>query len=291
MENERVSNTLHLEMVTKRYRRGGPWVLSGLDLALEEGSLTSVAGANGSGKSTLLRIAAGVSAPSGGVARVPRRVGYVPERQAARCNFSAAEYLSHMGRIRGLDADGVGRRGAELLMRLAVRPGPEVSWNKLSKGNRQKVVIAQAFLEPLDVIVLDEPFSGLDADAQAALNKLIAEVRAQGTSVLVSSHTAPADVTRAYRLVGGRLEVDARPTPLPGADRLVRRVELVRWADGGRAEGLTGRPAVVSWQSAAEGTRLILHVAPEGCDDLIRMALDLGWSVHSVVPIGDDREG
>ena len=165
--NERMSTVLSLRAVTKRYWRRGPWVLSGADLSLEGGSLTSIEGANGSGKSTLLRIAAGVTSPSGGTAVVPSKVGYVPERQAGRCKFSGAEYLTHMGRIRGLDPDRARRTGAELLTRLGVRPGPEVSWNDLSKGNRQKVVVAQAFLGRLDAVILDEPYSGLDDEARA----------------------------------------------------------------------------------------------------------------------------
>ena len=280
--NERMSTVLSLRAVTKRYWRRGPWVLSGADLSLEGGSLTSIEGANGSGKSTLLRIAAGVTSPSGGTAVVPSKVGYVPERQAGRCKFSGAEYLTHMGRIRGLDPDRARRTGAELLTRLGVRPGPEVSWNDLSKGNRQKVVVAQAFLGRLDAVILDEPYSGLDDEARAALSQLIVEARTHGTSVLMSSHDTPADISRSYRIVGGRLE---QGTDAHSTKGQIVRVELVHRGNGNGSDELTQRSDVVKWEVTSEGSRLVLNVVLTDGDNLLRAALDLGWSVRSLIPI------
>jgi ABC-type multidrug transport system ATPase subunit len=115
-----------------------------------------------------MRIAAGVTSPSGGTTSIPRRLGYVPERQAASGKFTGDEYLAHMGRIRGFDPASVQKRGGELLERLNLRPDPHAQWERLSKGNRQKVIIAQAFLGDFDGIVLDEPFSGLDGEARTA---------------------------------------------------------------------------------------------------------------------------
>jgi ABC-2 type transport system ATP-binding protein len=280
-----MSSVLSLRAVTKRYRRRGPWVLSGADLSLEKGSLTSIVGANGSGKSTVLRIAAGVTSPSDGRAVVPRRVGYVPERQAGRCKFSGAEYVTHMGRIRGLDTDGATKAGTELLMRLGLRPGPDVSWNELSKGNRQKVVVAQAFLGRLDAVVLDEPYSGLDETARAVLTQLITEVRTQGTPVLLSSHDFPAGMSQSYCIVGGHLEERA-PTPPPATKaQPMRRVDLGHQGGGHALDELTRRSDVVRWEATPEGTGLVLEVIASGSDSLIRAALDLGCTVRSVVPI------
>jgi ABC-type multidrug transport system ATPase subunit len=259
-------------------------VLSGADLSLEPGSLTSIVGSNGSGKSTLLRIAAGVSSPSGGAADVPNRVGFVPERQAARGKFTGAEYLAHMGRIRGLDSQEATAAGAELLRRLGVRPGPGVPWDQLSKGNRQKVVLAQAFLGPLDAVILDEPYSGLDDDARVALNDLISEARAQRTSVMLSSHDVPPGVRQTYRIVEGRVERADSASPST-KKTYSRRVELLRTRGEASPEALTGRTEVLKWEIDPEGLGLVLEVLPAGCDELIRAALELGWSVASVVPI------
>lgn len=279
-----MSAVLALRGVTKKYQWRGPWVLSGADLSLEPGSLTSIVGSNGSGKSTLLRIAAGVSAPSGGVADVPSQVGFVPERQAGRGKFTGAEYLAHMGRIRGLDSQEATAGGAELLLRLGVRPGPGVPWDQLSKGNRQKVVLAQAFFGPLDAIILDEPYSGLDDDARLALNDLISEVRALGTSVILSSHDVPPGFRQTYRIVEGRVEPADSASP-PTRKTHLRRVELLRNRGWASPEVLTGRTEVLRCEIDPKGLGLVLEVLPAGCDELIRAALDLGWSVVSIVPI------
>jgi ABC-type Mn2+/Zn2+ transport system ATPase subunit len=280
---------LELRRVTKRYGWRSPFVLAGADLSLEAGTLTSIVGANGSGKSTLLRIGAGVSSPSGGSVRVPGRVGYVPEKQAARNGFSGAEYLAHLGRIRGLPHRVITSRGKELLERLVVRPGPDVPWNNLSKGNRQKVVLAQAFLGQLDLIVLDEPSNGLDGASQHVLAELVAEARASGTSVLVSSHDVPSGVSRAYRLADGRLEEHAVVGSRGEADDSGRRVELSRPDRRPSVEALTRCDGVMSWQLGLAGSELVLDVSSGESDGLIRSALDLGWSVRSVARIDSAR--
>ena len=128
-------------------------MLGGIDLELEAGSRTVIVGANGSGKSTLLRIGAGVSWPNDGTVKLPVRIGYVPERLAARTKFTGMEYLAHMGRIKGLDAEAINARSRELLQRLDLQPSPNEPIDSLSKGNRQKVVIAQAFLGPVELLV------------------------------------------------------------------------------------------------------------------------------------------
>lgn len=284
-----MSAVLTLRGITKKYHWRGPWVLSGADLSLEPGSLISIVGSNGSGKSTLLRIAAGVSSPSGGAADIPKRVGFVPERQAGRGKFTGAEYLAHMGRIRGLDSQEAAATGAELLRRLGVRPGPGVPWDQLSKGNRQKVVLAQAFLGPLDAVILDEPYSGLDDDARVALNDLISAARGQGTSIMLSSHDVPPGVRQTYRIVGGRIE--RADSSSPSSKTHLRRVELLRNRGDAASEELTGRAEVLKWEIDPAEPRLVLEVMPAGCDELIKAALDLGWSVISVVSLQANEKG
>jgi ABC-type Mn2+/Zn2+ transport system ATPase subunit len=290
-DNESVTTkVLELRGVTKRYGWRSPLVLSGADLSLEAGTLTSIVGANGSGKSTLLRIGAGVTSASGGSVQGPRRVGYVPEKQAARNKFTGAEYLAHMGRIRGLPQRTITRRANELSERLGVVPGPHVSCNNLSKGNRQKVVLAQAFLGQLDLIVLDEPTNGLDRASHQVLDELVAEARAGGTSVLVSSHDAPSGLSRTYRLSDGLLE-ECAPAGSGGGtdDNRVRRVELIRRDEQPSVDALTRRNGVIRWQLGPQGLGLVLDVSSGSCDDLIRAALDLDWSVRSLVPIDSAR--
>jgi ABC-2 type transport system ATP-binding protein len=288
-DDERVSTILELRGVSKRYGWRSPWVLSGADLSLEAGTRTSIVGANGSGKSTLLRIGAGVTSPSSGDTRRPRRVGYVPEKQPARSTFTGAEYLAQMGRIRGLNHQTITRYGNELLELLDVQPGPQVPWNNLSKGNRQKVVVAQAFLGRQDLIVLDEPYNGLDHDAHDVLDELISEANARGTSVLVSSHDEPSSARDAFRLVNGQLNEYTAALALSAAHGPTRRVELTSRKQPRSLEVLTQRDGVLKWSTNLRGAGLVLDVSDERCDDIIRAALDLGWSVRSVIPDGKDR--
>lgn len=202
-------NVVELRGVAKWYRRSRP-VLRDVRLAVRPGDVAAVVGGNGAGKSTLLRIAAGVTRPSAGhVAGRPRPIGYVPDRFAAHQHMSARGYLTHLGRIRGLDRR-VSRRRADLLLeRLALVGGGNSALRMLSKGNTQKVAIAQALLVPPRLLVLDEPWAGLDTAAQRILGDLIAEVAADGGAVLFTEHRAElvdAHATVVHRIGNGRVE-------------------------------------------------------------------------------------
>lgn len=165
---------MRLEHVGVRYGRAAP-VLDGVSLTLAPGTVTAVLGANGSGKSTLLRVAAGVVEPTVGRVRDrPSVVGYVPEQCPAKLRMPPLVYLEHMGRMRGLSRGRARARGRELLERLRLEGNPRSATGKLSKGNAQKVILAQAVLVVPGLLVLDEPWAGLDADAHDVLASLIA---------------------------------------------------------------------------------------------------------------------
>jgi ABC-2 type transport system ATP-binding protein len=272
-----------LSDVTKRFSRRGPWVLQGIDLELLPGSMTQIVGANGSGKSTLLRIGAGISRPNAGSVEVPHRVGYVPEKLAARARFSGAEYLVHMGRIKGLDRESVEARSRELLERLDLRPGPDVSMESLSKGNRQKLVIAQAFLGPVGLLVLDEPFSGLDATSHAALTELAREAQAGGTAVLLSAHHVDLErsAVRRFRLEDGRLAEVARDDGRNAARGRPMQVELVRTERAQDHDQVASMPGVASAR-LQDGVVLVVDTDDTQIDRVLTAAIALGWSVRSV---------
>ena len=138
-------------------------------------------GSNGSGKSTLLRLLAGATMPSRGerVAAAGVTVGYGPERLAPPPPFSVAAYLRRHARLRGLDrAEGERRTGA-LVERLGLGALTAERLEALSKGSLQKVVLVQALLGEPRLAVLDEPYAGLDGEAQDAVRGLIAEQAAR----------------------------------------------------------------------------------------------------------------
>ena len=145
-------------------------------------------GGNGSGKSTILRIAAGLARPTSGRISRPTSIGYVPERQPATVRMSGGEYIASMGRIRGLRQSEIDSSSAELFERLGLRPGPDASISSLSKGNRQKIFLSQALLAPVDLLLLDEPFAGLDVYGTRGLVEILEERMDAGATVLMSTH-------------------------------------------------------------------------------------------------------
>lgn len=180
---------MRLEGVWLRYHRRGPWVLRQTDVAIGPGEVAVVLGRNGVGKSTLLQLAAGVLRPTRGrVVDRPAAVGWVPERFPADQPFTVGAYLAAMARVaglRGAEADQAVRRWVD---RLGLARFHGVRLPQLSKGTAQKVGLAQALLRPPGLLVLDEPWEGLDAAARELVPEVIGEVLAEGGAVLVSDH-------------------------------------------------------------------------------------------------------
>ncbi|MGV9372619.1 ATP-binding cassette domain-containing protein [Micromonospora tulbaghiae] len=180
---------MRLDGVWLRYHRQGPWVLRQVDVTIGPGEVAVVLGRNGAGKSTLLQLAAGVLRPSRGrVVDRPPVVGWVPERFPADQPFTVGAYLSAMGRVAGLSGPAADRAVRHWVERLGLTRFHDVRLPRLSKGTAQKVGLAQALLRPPGLLVLDEPWEGLDATARESVPEIIGEVLAGGGTVLVSDH-------------------------------------------------------------------------------------------------------
>ncbi len=248
---------------------------------LPEGSLTVLSGANGSGKSTVLRIIAGLSMATAGVVRGrARRVAVVPDRFVSPVRMTARSYLCHHGRVRGMTSAQAGRRAGELGERLGILPGLDVAVQDLSKGNAQKVALAQAFLAPVDLLVLDEPRTALDARAAAVLDELLAAASVAGTTVVLSDPTSGLAYPDAshYEIAGGNLvsfDGPAGPSDQQVTIRLRPRLPV------GSSAPLTSFNALaVSIEPG--GDDLTLVVGSDRSDDLLGLALREGWSVLDV---------
>jgi len=276
------STTGALIAAGKRYSRRGRWVLDGVDLEVRSGERLIVRGDNGSGKTTLLRAIAGVTPLSRGAAVPARSVAYVPERAPAHLRLSSREYLGHMGRVRGMDKATARRRGSEILERLRLEPDLDASLDSLSKGNRQKVLLAQAFLAPADSIVLDEPFGGLDAGASGVLGSLLDEAQDAGSALVISEHRLDVVTpkSRVLRIADGRIEPVTDAVSAPGL-REVAEVTLMAPLGGGAAT-LRSRPEVIEI-AREDGPTAVVLVRPDGVDALLGAVLDAGWSVISIV--------
>ncbi|MEV8638648.1 ATP-binding cassette domain-containing protein [Streptosporangium sp. NPDC051023] len=160
-------------------------MLRDIDLALRPGSVIEVTGKNGAGKSTLLRLLAGIVPPSrGSISERPRVVGYAPDVFPVGQAFTVTAYLTHMARVRGVSPGAMG----PLAERLEATHLLEQPLGDLSKGSAQKIGLIQSLLAPPGLLILDEPFAGLDAHTRGELPVIIGEIAANGGTVVVSDH-------------------------------------------------------------------------------------------------------
>ena len=179
---------MRLDDVAKRYAFRLPWVIRNVSLEIPAGGLVRFEGKNGSGKSTVLRVIAGVSVPSRGIVTGRPVTGYVPERFPPALPFAARDYLSHIGRVHGLTGTALASAIDTCLDRLGGRELAGVPLRHMSKGMVQKVAVAQALLPGTGLLVLDEAWTGLDVEAKAALDGVVAERLAEGGSVVFVDH-------------------------------------------------------------------------------------------------------
>jgi ABC-2 type transport system ATP-binding protein len=204
-------NILELRNVTKLYT-GIPAVRD-VSFAVKPGEVLGYLGANGSGKSTTLKMIAGLIEPSYGAIcfrgepidknRIEhrQRLGYVPDDAQLYPNLTGAEYLEMVGQLRGLPERKIASKVNGLLGVLSLYEDRYVPIYSYSKGMRQKVLIAAALLHNPDLILLDEPLSGLDVNAALLLRSLIAELASRGKIILFSSHEMEAVEQVATRVV------------------------------------------------------------------------------------------
>ena len=172
-------------------------VVDGVDLAIPKGAIYGVLGPNGAGKTTTLRMLLGIIEPDGGErtllgARHPRdasdRVGYLPEERGLYPSMKAREAIAFLGALRGLDWRTGRARAAELLEATGLGHAADTKIRKLSKGMAQLVQLLGSVVHRPDLLVLDEPFSGLDPVNQERLEALIRGERDRGATVLFSTH-------------------------------------------------------------------------------------------------------
>ncbi len=210
---------MHLTDLWVRYGRRAPWVLREINATLTAGDVAIVAGRNGAGKSTLLQAVAGVRpAARGRVTARPKVVGWVPERFATGLPFTAQAYLLHMARIRGLTEAAARATIDHWARRLFLAPFLGTKLSELSKGSAQKVGLTQALLVTPQLLVLDEPWEGLDAQTRAEIPAIVAEVTGAGGIVLVSDHRGEIlrmPHTAHWSVHDGRLSV----TPIAQAEK------------------------------------------------------------------------
>jgi ABC-2 type transport system ATP-binding protein len=213
--------SLDLRNVSKRY--SGIPAVDNVSFSTHAGEVTGYLGANGSGKSTTMKMITGLIEWNAGdilfagqsISDDPiawkTRVGYVPEEPHLYTHLTGLEYLVMVAQLRKLPAGRTSATIDGLLHLLALHADRDVPISAYSKGMRQKVLLAAALMHNPDLILLDEPFSGLDVGSSLILRSLIQELSARGKVVLFSSHeleTVERICSRVVILHHGRIVAD-----------------------------------------------------------------------------------
>jgi len=181
--------------LTRRF--GKRWALTGIDLCLAGGECLAIFGPNGAGKTTLLRVIGGLLDPSGGAARVAgialpadervrARVGLISHHTMLYPALTARENVAFAARLYGLAEPRAAADAA--LGRLCVREHADTPVRALSRGLQQRVSIARAFVHAPSLVLLDEPYTGLDAVGAAALSDALVALKAAGAALLLVTH-------------------------------------------------------------------------------------------------------
>ena len=197
-------------------RRGRHTVLSGINLTIHRGEVVAVVGANGAGKSTLLQLCAGLLRASGGSIERTPNFGYAPQLDSLAPLLTVDEHLRLFGAARGIRQGRSISTGRRLLTRLGWTARGDQTTGTLSGGTQQKLNVALAQLDAPDLLLLDEPYQGLDALAYEDLWALISAWRASGAGVLLVTH-----LLRDVDLVDRVVEL---PAPQEDAGRTTHRM-------------------------------------------------------------------
>jgi ABC-2 type transport system ATP-binding protein len=189
---------LEIQKLTKRYRRTP--VVNAVSFWVKPGEITGYLGPNGSGKSTTVKMLMGLVEPSAGhilydgvdVRRdfigFKRRLGYVPEEAHVYPALSGMEYLQLMGRLRELPERLVNEKATDLLKLFSLHLHRHAPLASYSKGMKQRVLISAALLHDPEILIFDEPLSGLDVSSALLFKHLVAELAARGKTILYISH-------------------------------------------------------------------------------------------------------
>ena len=189
---------LELCHVCKRFKRSP--AVDDVSFSARAGEITGYLGPNGSGKSTTMKMITGLMETTSGkilfkgesierdLIAYKQRIGYVPEEPHLYSHLSGLEYLTMVGKLRALPAKPTIDRIDGLLRLFALHGDRHTAIGAYSKGMRQKVLLSAALLHNPDLLILDEPFSGLDVSTGLVLRSLIQELARRGKAVLFSSH-------------------------------------------------------------------------------------------------------
>ena len=294
--------------LVKRY--GSFVAVAGVDLEIGEGEIFGLVGPNGAGKTTTLRMLATSLTPSSGVAQicgldvirrpdaVRRVIGYMPDTFGVYDDIRVWEYLDFYAHCYGLSTSARRRIVPDLLELVDLAAKRDVYVQSLSRGMQQRLCLAHALVHDPQVLLLDEPASGLDPRARAELRELLRELRSLGKTIVISSHILPeleelctgvAIIDHGRVLASGPIEaIQAR-----FRRGSVARLRVLGDDDAVRAAAtfLEAQPEVAAVEMLPDGRlELALTGDEEASSALLFRTLSAGHRVSAFVPVASDLE-
>ncbi|MBV8631275.1 MAG: ATP-binding cassette domain-containing protein [Silvibacterium sp.] len=190
-----MSTVVSLDSISKSYEQ--KIAVRDLSLQIEEGTMFGLLGPNGSGKTSSIRMMIGITMPDSGEVSLfgkpfaresLKRVGYLPEERGLYKKMKVMDQLIFMGQLRGLEPDVAGRRAHDWCERMQILDAAGKKTEELSKGMQQKIQFIATLLHDPELVIMDEPFSGLDPVNATLLQDTLVELKSAGKAILFSTH-------------------------------------------------------------------------------------------------------
>jgi ABC-2 type transport system ATP-binding protein len=292
----------------KRY--GKVVAVAGVDLDIDRGEIFGLVGPNGAGKSTTIRMLATALQPSAGEAQVcgfdvsrrpnavRRVIGYMPDTFGTYDDMRVWEYLDFFAHCYGIPSGKRRRIVADLLGLVDLGSKRDAYVQTLSRGMQQRLCLAHALVHDPEVLLLDEPASGLDPRARTELRELLRELRSMGKTIVISSHILPEleELCTAVAIIDrGRVLASGSVDQIQARFRrgLVVRARILGDADALDAASrfLAGQPEVASAEITTDGRlEIALSGDEEAASALLYRTMSQGHRVASFAPIASDLE-
>ena len=299
-----VSNALiEVESLSKEFRLGlfmrRVLAVRGVSFRVERGTIFGFLGPNGAGKTTTIKILTGLIAPTGGRAtlfgepvpspRAMARVGFLPENPYVYPYLTPTEFVEHCGRLSGLSGKAARDRTKKALERVGILYAADRPVRRLSKGMLQRTGLAAALVADPELLILDEPMSGLDPVGRKEVRDLIVDERRQGRTIFFSTHIL-SDVETLCDEVSilreGRVVVSGRLDELLNRD--VQRSDVVL---KGASEELARSLEAQGHRTRRAGDSLIVETEGEGgVKSVLEASLGAGASVFEVTARNETLE-
>ena len=265
---------LRLEGVTKRF--GDKVAVDRLDLAIPRGSVYGFLGQNGAGKTTTIRMIMNILTPDEGrmdilgesdAAGVKDRLGYLPEEKGLYKKMRVAEIITYFGRLKGMTARAARERAMELLTKYGLVESAQLRCGALSKGMSQKLQVLATLVHDPELVILDEPFSGLDPVNQQVMRDLILDLKRGGRTIIFSTHV----MEHAEKLCDSVVLIHHGRKLLDGSIASVRSSgdRAVQLDYEGDASFIAGLPGVASVNDHGQSAEIVLADG-EDPQDLLR---------------------